>query len=353
MKQFSLKNAMITLKVLSLASIAVFGLTSCGGGSASDGDSSTTIRPKTLDGIYLRLSTNADFEFVRNTGTSAAVEDGDIETGAFFYHLVGNNRTTFPNTAGTNSDTRFPDSVSSATYTYRAINTNSAILTLHGIGFSDLNISGSFNANNASFVYLFESFSTGGVSRDVEVTLTFSNTGGVAATEISKVALVGSPSSFDEVRIPTSIRLVAGGSVPTNYNPYVDPLRDSRIAPKYLGTPNKFFDFTSTAGPTFNMTIQFQRDTGISIPNGSAYEEVGHGPLTVNGVTVIGGVDYTWGRIAGTDTGKLTLSNAGVGSTFNGEYILSFVGTNTGTYQGNADSDTVDPNEVSGTFTQY
>ena len=346
MKQFSLKNAMTTLKVLSLASIAALALTSCGGGSAADGNKAT-VRPKSLDGIYLYLNTptNARLEFVRNTSSNGAIENGDVETGVFFYTLSGNNLTVISNRSGTSTNTRFPDSVIGGTYSYRAVNGSAGVITLNGVADNDGTNSGAATAGNGSFADLFDSDSTGAERHTLEMDVTFSDSNGTALPDTSTLRIVGSTSNFDVLALPISANLVIGGSLPTNYDPTVDPSRPSRIAPESLG--NKRFVFTSNAGAAFNMTIQFTADT-VGSPS-SSFDESGTGLLRRNGAIVDNGVNYTWTRIDGTDAGKLVITNAE--STLNGTYTLDFTGTTAGTYLGTTDADTTDVNEVSGTFT--
>jgi len=354
MKQFSLKNAMTTLKVLSLASIAALSLTSCGGGSAAD-NNEATVRPKSLEGVVLFLDGNVRFEFLRSTTGSSAIENGQEESGTFLYNRPNPQIRTIDNQLGGTTQARFPDSLSGCTYRYRAINANSGVLTLTANASND-----SVNPSDSVITWIGEEWpdtdlfrhpstvASGNSQNTVVIDLTFSDTNGSATPETATVR-VGSEapaSNRDVLRMPATALLAAGGPLPTNYNPTVDPNRDSRIAPQYLGNPSKLFTFTSNAGSTFNFTVQFTSDS--TIPANSTYDESGSGLLRRQGAVVDNGINYTWQRIGGTDTGRLVITNAE--STLNGTYTLSFVGSQVGSYLGQVDGDTTDINEVSGDF---
>jgi hypothetical protein len=333
------------LKLLASASACAL-LASCGGSRGED--SGPTRRPKSLDGIVLTLSNNVTFEFVRNAGTPAAVANGSFETGTFFYRLGGAQVRQYPNVGGDNSDTRWPDSISGASYVYRAVNNESAVLTLNGVGVNDLVTTGNFNANNGSFTFLFNSDSGGTVSNQVDVDLTFRSTGLNVDTDVATVSIVGSAflDTWDTIRVPAGVRLVSGAAVPENYDPVIDPFRPSRIVPESL--TNSLYRFNhGGADPQFNFTLQFTRDlVGVG---GSTTTETGSALQRVAGSVTDVGVNYTWTRIGGTDTGRLVIS--GGNNTFDGGYILSFAGPDSGAYVGQADDLTPDPAEVTGTFT--
>ena len=332
--------------VISLAALAPLTMISCHGG---DGTSTVTVRPKTMDGIDLVLDTNVTFELVRNVGTPAALLNGDVESGTFFYNLGGVQRRQYTNIGGDNSDCRYPDSISSASYTYRAINDTSGLLTLNGIGVNDLVTSGVFNANNGSFCYFFNSDSTGNVINKVEVDMTFSSAGGNITVGTTTVRIPGSTTpNWDTVRVPATVKLAAGGLVPENYNPTIDPLRPSRLCPATLN--NTLVNFTNgAANPANNFTIQFTAEsTGIPQTGSNAPDEIGQGLMRIAGAVVSNAVDYTWRRIPGTDTATMVLS--GGNNTFDGSYTLSFSGTDNGIYTGTADAITLNPADVSGTF---
>lgn len=337
------------VRYASSASVIAFLFSGCGGGSSGD-DSTPTIRPKTLDGIVLTLDTNVSFEFVRNTGTPPALASGDVETGTFFYKLGGVQRRQYPNQGGDNSDTQYPDDVSNASYSYRAVNESSGILTLTGIGINDLNFTGGFNASNGSFVFLFNSDSSGTVNNSVDIDITFASNGGIITSNTARVSIPGSITpQWDIVYVPTKVQLATGGSVPENYNPTIDPNRPSRVVPASLN--NLIFNFTNTGipDPNFNFTVQFvAQATGLQKTKETDPDEIGQGLLRIAGSVVNDAIDYTWRRIGGTDKGVLTIT--GSNSTFDGEYTFSFIGTDNGTYLGQADGGTANVAEVTGTF---
>ncbi len=250
------------LSTFALAACCV-SLTNCGGGGGGGRDESPpTVRPKTLDGVVLTLGGNVRFELVRNIGSAPAISNGDVETGDFFYTLGGNQLRTYPNTNGDNSDVRYPDSITNASYSYRAINDTAGILTLTGFGVNDLVTSGGFAANNGSFVYLFNNDSNGIENRNVVVDLTFSQNGATVSVNSATVRQPGGDPLFDNVIIPTNVSLATGGQVPTNYNPVVSPLRESRIVPETLD--QRLIRFTNgIPDPTLDFTIQFTSDSGV------------------------------------------------------------------------------------------
>ena len=84
-------------------------LTHCGVGGGSGG-SEATIRPKTLDGVVIRLDNAVSFEFVRSSSSAAALNDGEEETGTFYYtSSVGLvNLRNYDNIAGAQSNLWWP-----------------------------------------------------------------------------------------------------------------------------------------------------------------------------------------------------------------------------------------------------
>lgn len=328
-----------------IASCLVF--SNCGGGGGENTTAAATVRPKTLDGLRLTLDSNVVFEFVRTGGTLAAIASGDVETGTFYYTLGGVQRRQYPNTGGDNSDCQYPDQVTTASYTYRAINDSSGLLTLNGIGKNDLITTGGFNAKNGSFCYFFNSDSGGAVINKIEIDLTFSSNGSVVTLGTSTVRIPGSSTPlWDTVRIPTTVMTVAGAALPTNYNPTISPTRISTIVPATLNS--KLLVFTNGSGRTANdFTIQFAADaSGV---NGlSSAGEIGRGLLRITGAVVDNAVDYNWRILPGTDSSTLTIS--GSNSTLDGSYTLSFYGVDNGRYDGTLDAGTTDVLDVTGTF---
>jgi len=321
-------------------------LSNCGGGGGDRIDTSPpTIRPKTLDGVVLILDTSVRLEFIRSTGTPGAIANGDVETGAFIYTLGGLQLRTYRNSTGGNSDVRYPDEVSTAAYSYRPINNSSGVLTLTAVGSSDLITTGIFGADNGSFVYLFESDSNGIENHVVVMDVTFTENGSFITSNAATVSIPGGNPQFDTVLIPTTVSLAAGGLVPTNYNPLLDPNRKSKISPESLN--NKRFQFTNgIPNPSLNFTIQFASEAlGPIVTN---IDEIGLGLLRVNGAAVDRAVNYTYTRTGGTDDAILVLSSSN--TTFDGRYTLRFAGRENGMYIGNVDAGTPNAADVSGSF---
>ena len=197
----------------------------------------------------------------------------------------------------------------------------------------------------------------------VEIDLAFSSNGTSAIVGTTTLSLPESilVSTLDTVRIPAKMSLTAtAGPVPVNYNPTVDTLRASKIAPASLS--NSLLAATNGIPETTkNFTVQFVSDSAAAASttssNSTKPDEVGHGLLRVNSAPVDVALDYTWRRIGGTDTGVLVLSNIPndptrpFNASLNGTYTLGFSGADTGLYTGTVDADTTSAADVSGKFT--
>lgn len=358
----------------SLVSLVALGLVSCGGGGGDSDDSNATVRPKTMDGIVLTLDTNkANFEFIRNTGSPAAVKNGDVESGTFIYTLTSpfRNLSNYENVQGDLSNFQYPISTSAASYTYRAINDNSGVLTMVATGTYDNFViiipPGGIVANVDSFLRPFFShspLSTTPNTRVVEIAITFTNQGSFVTSDVVTLRLPESPvvSTLDTVRMPSTITLATLGPVPLNYNPVVAERAPSRIAPATL-TNRLMVATNGIPDPTKDFTIQFVADA-VTDPGRADSIEVGKGILSVFDPALVPprlspvgiALDYTWQRIVGTDTGSLILSNIPANpalpfsASLNGRMTLNFSGLETGTYTGVADADTPSAADVSGSF---
>ncbi len=350
------------LAALTLPLVCTFVLSSCGGGGGGgDDESPETTRPKTLDGLTIQLQGGVSFTFSRNVGTEGAVTNGETETGNFVYNLGSNNVQQFPNINGDVSDISFPDSLSDRTYTYLAVNENSAVITLNGVSSDDLNQTGGFNAANNSFAYYFHSDSaTGSITAapthpTVQMDITFNNNGSFSVSVSSIVlSIVGSSFPGLDTTLPPNslIRLEGGGAVPFNYNPVIDPNRPSAIVPESLDGLFVLFN-NGVPNPADNFTIQFISDVTFGNSLNADIDELGNGIQRVgvnSDLTLSGGesVAYTWRRIPGTDNATLVVSNGN--NTFDGSYELQFSSESTGVYIGTVDDGTTDAAQVSGTF---
>lgn len=358
----------------SFVSLVALGLVSCGGGGGGSDDGNATVRPKTMDGIVLDLDGSASFEFIRNTGSAGAVKNGDVENGTFIYtpKIANDALKLYDNLNGDKSNFRYPLSVTAATYSYRAINDSSGVLTLNATGAFDPFFTlpgGSTIALNDSWIRLFYSYSPQvftANTRVAEIAITFKDNVSFVSSEIVTLRLPESPlvNTFDTVRIPSTLALATFQVVPLNYNPVVTARAPSRIAPATL--TNRLMKATNgTPDATKDFTIQFVADAATpGVETTADSVEIGRGLLSVYdpalvppGLTAVGiALDYTWRRIAGTDKGELILSNIPdnpalpFDTSLNGTIVLNFSGTETGSYTGSADGDTVNPADVTGTF---
>ena len=273
---------------------------------------------------------------------------GDVETGTFLYQRTGPAwGTPAPNnTQGGQTNVLFPETVGVATYTYRAINTNQAVLILTGVG--QVNNPGDPPLGNGSDMRLFISDSEGVENNSVEFDISFSTNGATIGMERVTMELAGFTSPFDQVRIIDATIRQAGTNapVPEDYNPVIDPLRPSRIVPESLS--DKRIDFTNSGlgDPSFDFSIQFIREG--EQPSGGVISEFGTGLLRIDGSPVDGAVNYTWRRIGGTDTARLVIS--GSDTTFDSGYTLTFSSPEQGTYIGEVGGDTIDIEELIGRF---
>jgi hypothetical protein len=352
------------------ASMLTLGIVGCGGGGGDSDKGDATIRPKTMDGIVLNLDNSAQFEFIRNQASQGAVNNGGVETGSFIYTplVAADVLKIYDNLGGTRSNFRYPLSLSGPSYSYRAINDSSGVLTLTAAG----NFSSSFTAGenpviNDSWIRLFYSYSPivfTPNTRVAEIGITFTDRGSFVTSDTITVRLPESPlvSTLDSVRIPSSISLATLGPVPLNYNPTIDAQRPSRVVPASL--TNR--DLVATNGipdPTKDFVIKLVSNATVLDPSANS-EEIGQGLLFVYdtarvppGLSAVSlACDYTWRRVGGTDSGNLILSNIPSTSalpfavSLNGALILNFTGTTTGTYSGVVDGDTPSASDVTGTF---
>lgn len=327
--------------------LACLTLSNCGGGGSGSGsdNSPPTVRPKSLEEITLTLDGTVKFSFFPNRN-SQALRSGDIETGSFTYVRAGAQVRVYPNAAGTRSNIVYPDSVSSASYTYRAINDSSAVLTLTANGNNDSTFTGiKESIFGIGYADLFDTDSFEIPNNVVNIDLTFTGNGSFIISNIATVRIPGGDPAYDTALIPSSIGFTFGGFVPANYNPIIDPLRESRIAPASIN--NKLFNFRNgDSDDNLNFTIQFTSDNSQT---DIVESEVGAGLLRISGIAIDNAINYTYERIPGTDDATLVISNAD--NTFDGSYTLRFSSGSGGRYIGTVDAGTLDAGDVSGTFT--
>ena len=290
------------------------------------GDSSSVSRPRTLDTLILTTPFGDTFEFVRSFSSDSAENNGDIERGAFFYTSGGTNLQTYPALNGDNSDVQFPDSVNLATYEYLAVNDTSGVITLTGQGVNDLNITGNFDAANASFTFFFNSDSAGLVSNQVTIDATFE----ASLTTITDVTTTfaitnATDPDIDTVVIDTSLTTNSGGSVARGFNPDLDLDRASALVPATF--TGLIFDFVDDDGIEPEVRLQFTADTVVnsSVLN---VDETGQALLRVNGGVILGGVNYMAERTLQTSDVELILD--GGNNDQDGTYILQFEALDSG-----------------------
>ena len=311
------------------------------------GSSTDIVRPLTMDGIVLSSPRGDQFRFVRSFTSGAAETAGSIETGAFFYTSGGTNLQLYPSLTGDNSDVLFPDAVNLATYQYLAVNDTAGVLTLNGQAVNDLTVSGSFNALNGSFVFFFANDSSGNLSTQVDIDITFEG-GSTTIDGINTVWSIANSTTpqIDSVVIPATLALDGGGSVPRGFNPEFDFDRASELVPATF--TGLVFILTDPTGAAPTVQLQFTADTGVvTVENvdetGTALQRVGAVTPTP-GVPTIPGVNYMAERISQTSDVELILD--GGGNAQDGTYILSFQGTDAGTVTQTTGSGTL----LQGTF---
>jgi len=343
------KNLFRTTTAFAAMAAASLAMSSCGGGGggSDEDDSPPTTRVKTMDGITLTLSNTNNFEFTRHAGTPPAALNGSMETGSFTYSRNGNELHYIENSAGSRSNVFFPDTLNGngGTYTYLGQNDGGGVLILTAKGSTNNTIDG-----GAPRLYLvpdtdlFIATADGDPSTQLRIDLTFTATGSTVSTGVSSTKMVESSNPFDDLDCATNIFLTAGGSVPVNYNPYIDPLRPSKITPASL--QKKLFRFEHGGGDSSkDFTLQFASEvtgTDTVVEVGSAIQRIG------GAIGDAPAVNYTWTRIGGSDTGRLVIS--GGGNTYDGTYTLTFLSSSSGNYLGSLDADTTDISDVTGSF---
>ena len=302
-------------------------LPSCGGGGGGSDGSPSTVRPKTLDGITFSLDSKATFRFTRSIGSGPAETTSDVETGVFTY--TGNSTPKAYNSTQSNiTNVIFPRSITSGTYTYQPTNSVGGTLTLTGNAIYTLPTQLPFPFNPVLIPFISDS--DGNENRVVTVNVTFVSSGSFISANSAVVSVLGGGDpDFDSVVVPATVTLTSGGGVPPNYNPTLDPNRPSVIAPATLNNAVLTFE-SGTNNPAFDFSLQLAADaSGTGSMN---VDEIGQAILTVNGTIITNSEAYTYKRTPGTDDAVLVLS--GSGSAVDGSYVLSFSGTQVGTYAG-------------------
>lgn len=333
------------------AAAAAITLSSCGSGTGED--LSEAARPQSLDGIVIVVD-GIRFEFIRNRGSALATNPGDVETGTFTYSPAGNQIRQYPNRQGDNSNVIWPDDITGQTYTYQMINKDAGIVTLQGFAVNDDDFTGDLNTFSPSQMLLFTTDSNLVPNNQVQLDLTFETVASGQFVELTAISDMRTPGTtapeFDIVRVPTRAQLsgfLGGGQIPFNFIPEDDATRPSRIVPVSLNSTT--IQFTNgAADTTLDFSIQFVRE---AVETGFEEEEpteIGTGIMFIDNVPLVDAIDYTWKRILGTDTATLVIEQSG--TTLDGSYVLDFVGIDIGTYTGELDGNTVDINDVVGTF---
>ena len=323
--------------VLMSAAIALSSITftSCGSGAGGDGNGDgtpATTRPKTLEGVVLSVQGQPRFEFIRSFSSQGAALDGQSETGTFFYNLTGVQYILLsPINQAQQIGGAFPDQLSGGTYTYTALNSTSATLTLRG----SANVAGTITGVPPleSVEAYFFIFGRDGTTNEVTFDITFTEQGNRVTVDTILARIGPNPLTQDRFLLSNSnVQLRTGSPVPPNYNPPLDPLRPSRIVPTALG--GSLLDMDVAGGTAEDFTLQLTQTGAPSTgPNGTvsetgmAVQRVGPG-----GATIFSGASYTWSRIPGTDDGTLVISNGD--PALNGEYRLAFASPLAGTFSG-------------------
>lgn len=320
----------IPLFLLLLGSSLFF--VSCNGRSSN----SDAVRPLTMDGLIITTPFGDRFEFARSFTSGNAEDNGDVETGAFFYTSGGTNLQLYPSISGDNSDVQFPDSVNVATYQYLAVNDNSGVLTLTGQGVNDLNQTGAFNALNGSFTFFFNNDSLGIPSNTVVVDITFQGTGGDFGggfiNDIATTWAIGNSGApaIDTVLIDTTLTQASGNQVPVGFNPELDLTRPSRVVPETFNDSLFVLTDTVTTAPIpISVSFQFTADLTGTIA-GQNVNETGLALSRVDGELVAQGLDYIAERREETSTVDLTVG--GGGNDQDGNYALDFEAPDSGVF---------------------
>jgi len=316
------------LKLATVASTALIttSLTNCGGGSAGGDDESYTLRPKTLEGVTLQLANSVTFEFVRDSSSSAAINNGDTEFGNFLY-TAASDTFTANSLDNTEEEIAWPSSIGSALYTYTAINDSSGVIV---VTTSVIDLKFGTNGDHSYF-----SKDDGNGNTSARMIVTFIDTGGFASTADIRLEDPEDPFTV----LTSGAFTVDGGALSANYNIPIDDNRQSKLSPETIGGNNIIF--TDDSDPTFNFTLVV--GVGLSTID---YDEIGETAyLNDMGDVTVNAAPYFYNRILGTDNASLILEGTDNSGTTN----LLFLSPPTTPYQTASGSYTT-PNGRKGTF---
>lgn len=335
----------------SIAAIAMAGLvfTSCGsGGGGDDGEDKVTIRPKTLDGVSLVMQGSVvAFEFIRGQSSGKAINDGDVETGSFFYGYRGH---TMPNTEGLKFpiDVMWPYTIGPATYTYTPTNETSGEIILRSSGFFFDDLAG---FGNSEFNHSY--FSNEHTPSSIRMLVTFESSGSVIShvsvrMEDPEVPWIdsGDPDipDFSSTTLSAGSATVGGAPLPVNYNPQDGGFEQhSKISAVKIGGYN--VEFVDAVDPAKSFSLQL-----TSLIEDVDYDDVGQTTYRdSDGDMVVSAAGYTYARIIETDNASLVMTG---GTPQDGTTVLTFLSSGAIATQNYAGT-YVTPNGDAGTFVMY
>ena len=304
MKILSSLKSTLKLAAVSTAAIATTSLTNCGGGGSASGDGEYTLRPKTLEGVTLSLANSVSFEFIRNSSSSAATENGDTEFGGMLYTananaFTANSIDNFP------LEIVWPTNIGPSFYTYSAINDTSGVIVVTASNFT---FTGLFPENSHNYFSNVAVDANGGSS--ARMIVSFLDNGGYADQADIRIEDPENPladvngGTVNSTVLTNGQFTVGGGALIASYNTNDDfDNRQSKMSLATIG--GNTITFTDDTDTTDNFSLQLTSSATGSLD----YDDLGQTVYFDDvGTITVGAADYMYQRILGTDNASLILS---------------------------------------------
>ncbi|MEO1857849.1 MAG: hypothetical protein ABGY95_10880, partial [Rubritalea sp.] len=251
--------------------------------------------------VTLSLANSVSFEFIRNSSSSAAIQNGDTEFGGFLYtagatSFTANSIDSFP------VEIVWPTKIGPSSYTYTPINDTSGVIVVTATDFT-------FTAEGDHSYFSNDAVGSNGES-SARMIVSFVDNGGYADRAEIRIEDPEDPTADVNGGTVSSTVLTEGrftvgsGALTANYNPNIDSdNRQSKISPAALG--GNSIIFTDDVADGNNFTLQL-----TSSSNGNLeYDDLGTTVyLDENNQPTIDAADYLYKRTLGTDNASLTLT---------------------------------------------
>ena len=334
MNTYTKLKPLTKLAAVTAATLTATSLINCGGGGAATDN--LIIRPRTLEQLVLTLNSTASYEFVRNSTSGKATDNGNQETGSILYKRLDESAT-YNSSTNLALEVREPKSVTSGRYTYTAINdvAGRIDIVLNGAEYGDVNWEVeplTSRTITRSFVVSFGAGSANLASSNVtikaQLTTVFDSNGSPSLStndgaisfyvdtdpaDATNPAYTSPPTVANYEFFGTFTAKTIGGATPSqgyDYDPDFDN-RESRISPSSLNGYRFFFDDNTTGGSippgATDFYLTFTRLNGGSGDIDEEGQAVHEDGTTSPPTATPGGVMYTYQRIAGTESATVEL----------------------------------------------